>query len=178
MSATGRRQAGEASRRLASVGLDLVVSSPLERAVETATAVAAASGVPLHIDEALVEWRLTDRWADIAWEDLPSRRPGELEAYLGHPVDLDFTTETLADLAERMARATERWAHRGTVALVSHQDTVQAARLRLTGRALADLHRDKPGHAAVLHLEQSSDGWREIDHWAPGEDAAAPPRPS
>jgi len=169
LSDAGRRQALEAGRRLEAADLDLVVSSPLQRAVETATVLAEASGVEIRLDESLVEWRLGDRWADTVWEELPTQFPGELEAYLDHPDDLEFTDETLVDLAERMGDAAERWSRRGTVAIVSHQDPVQAVRLQMTGRPLTDLHRDKPGHAAVLRLDRSGPGWREVEVWSPDE---------
>jgi broad specificity phosphatase PhoE len=173
LSDVGRRQAEAAARWFERADLDVVVSSPLERAVETAAVVAGRSGAELQIDEALVEWRLGDRWAGTVWEDLPSRHPGELEAYLDHPDHLDFTPETLSAVAERMSAAAGRWAAHGVVALVSHQDTIQAARLELTGRPLADLHQVKPSHGAVVHLERSKDRWHEVGLWSPEQAPAA-----
>ena len=52
---TGREQALRVARRLASAGVDAVVSSPLIRARDTAQAIADAGGAPLILDERLTE---------------------------------------------------------------------------------------------------------------------------
>jgi broad specificity phosphatase PhoE len=52
---TGRAQAREAGERLASAGIDAVISSPLSRARDTAQAIAEATGAPLRVDERLTE---------------------------------------------------------------------------------------------------------------------------
>ena len=51
----GVSQAKSAARRLQSVALDCVVSSPLIRAVTTAEIIAKSSGIPLTIEPALAE---------------------------------------------------------------------------------------------------------------------------
>ena len=58
----------------------------------------------------------------------------------------------------------------GPLIIVSHQDPIQAARLSLTGRPLADLNRDKPQHAGVIELEaRSTVPWVECAMWAPDQ---------
>jgi hypothetical protein len=52
------------------------------------------------------------------------------------------------------------------VAIVSHQDPVQAARLSFAGRSLAGLNQDKPGHCSVITL-RPDEGWRELGMWTP-----------
>jgi broad specificity phosphatase PhoE len=54
----------------------------------------------------------------------------------------------------------------GDVVVIGHQDPLQAARLRLTGKPAAAQHQDKPGHCSVITLEQG-DPWREVGHWRP-----------
>jgi broad specificity phosphatase PhoE len=101
----------------------------------------------------------------------PSSFPGELEAYLEHPESLPFDTEPLEELADRMAAAARRLDSEhphGDVVIVSHQDPIQAARLRLIGAALSDLHKDKPGHGSVVTLRPGA-VWRVEMVWEPGE---------
>jgi broad specificity phosphatase PhoE len=97
--------------------------------------------------------------------------PGELEAYLEHPERLDFVEETLEDLADRVAsvarRLDEEHPH-GDVVVVSHQDSIQAGRLRLIGSDLSTLHENKPGNGAVVTLQPGST-WTEETVWEPGE---------
>ena len=66
----GIKQAGLAARKLAAApGVDVIVTSPLQRARRTAEAVAEATGAPLIVDDDLVE-------ADFGeWEGLTSPRP-------------------------------------------------------------------------------------------------------
>ena len=51
----GRRQAREAGERLRHAGIDAIWSSPLVRAVDTAEAIAAATGAPVNVDRRLIE---------------------------------------------------------------------------------------------------------------------------
>lgn len=172
LSGLGRAQAKEAARYLGARPIVAVWSSPLQRALETAEGVASRCGLPISVDPDLVEWALLGRWAGVAWDDVPSTHPGELEAYLDDPSRLPFADETLRSLAARVSGAIRRIdaAHRdGDVVVVGHQDPVQAARLALTGRDVAALHTDKPGHASVVTLTPGNP-WREEDMWTPEVD--------
>ncbi len=172
----GLAQARAAAAHLRHRPIVAVWSSPLERALETAAVVALPHGLPVSVDERLTEWRLADLWAGVRWEDLPSTRPDQIEAYLRDPTDIPGTPESLGELARRMSDALTdiARAHEGEVVVVGHQDPVQAARLFLTGRDLSGLHVDKPGHAAIIGLEPGVP-WRERDTWEPtGQDARPP----
>jgi broad specificity phosphatase PhoE len=169
LSPGGCRQAAAAAAHLAGIGADLLLTSPLQRALETARTIGRRLGLEPVVDDRLTEWRLGVRWNGVIWEDLPAAFPGELEAYLDHPADLPFSPESLAAAAQRLAAvATELGeTHPGAAAvLVSHQDPVQAARLFLTGGDLASLHQRKPAHAAVITLMPGSP-WREASYWEP-----------
>jgi broad specificity phosphatase PhoE len=175
LSAAGRLQAKDTARYLSSSPVVAVWSSPLERAIETAQFVAARHQLPVRVDERLTEWRLSPRWSGVVWEDLPHRLPGELEAYLERPWDLEFALETLAELAERVAEIAlelNELYPNGDVVLVGHQDPTQAARLRLTGVDYRRQQESKPGHAAVVSLRPGTP-WTELSLWEPGEPAEA-----
>lgn len=169
LSRAGSVQARSVSRYLGSQPIVAVWSSPLQRALETATPIANRAGVPVLVDEELIEWSLLSRWAGTRWADLPTTHPGELEAYLDHPGVLDFADETLEMLAKRMTGAIKRIEGRsdaGDVVVVGHQDPIQAARLALTGRSLSGLHSNKPTHASVITLAPGP-SWRELSFWEP-----------
>lgn len=170
----GLRQAKLAARFLSSQPVVAVWSSPLERALQTAQAIAARARLPVLVHPDLTEWRLSDRWAGVPWEALPDRMPGELEAYLLDPTALPFAPETLEDLATRIATVVEQLHDRhpeGDVVIVGHQDPVQAARLHLTGRPLDRLHQDKPAHGSVITLRPGPP-WIELSSWSPDETRA------
>ena len=182
LSDLGNKQALATAERLASRPLAAIVHSPLQRAVETAAAIATRHDVAVEADDRLTEWKVGARWAGIVWEDLPHRRPGELEAYLDHPTELPFSPEPLSTVAARVAAAIAAAMVRypdGEVAFVAHQDPVQAAHLALTGVSLAALHQDKPGHAEIITLStanpSSSEHWSVTERWAPEQGGAFPP---
>jgi len=185
LSDVGRVQAQAAADRLAKSPADVIVASPLDRAIETAAPIATATGTDITTDHRLTEWALGLRWAGVRWDDLPARFPGELEAYLTHPADLAFTPETLAEVGARMEDAVDHLGSRfpgGSAVLVSHQDPIQALRLALTGRPLSDLQLDKPGHGWVITLAAMPvataglPSWNEVAAWAPpAESSPFPP---
>ena len=165
----GHRQSGEAGSYLADRPLGSVWSSPLRRARETAINLAAPHHLDVNILPELGEWKLLDRWAGHPWDRITELFPGEMETYLSHPHDLSFATESLGQLAERMAKAVVEVA--GTTAdrevvVVGHQDPIQAVRLALTGRPLDRLFRDKPGHCSVITLRPGTP-WTELGKWDP-----------
>ncbi len=171
LSPHGNEQARRVGRYLGPRPVVAIWSSPLERSLRTAEAIAARSGVPVKVDPDLTEWRVSRRWKGHTWRDLPKRFPGELEAYLETPEKLPFTEESLEEVADRMAgvarRLDEGHPH-GDVVIVSHQDPIQAGRLRLIGSPLSGLQDDKPGHGAVITLRPDIT-WREETVWEPSE---------
>lgn len=169
LSDRGRSQAAQAARHLGSQPVVAVWTSPLERAMETASVVARRFGLPIRVDEDLAEWSLLDRWAGTRWDDVDATFPGELTAYLEHPNDLPFAEEPLSHMATRMTKAVERLAARhpeGDVVIVAHQDPVQAARLSLGGRELTRLHQDKPGHGSIVTFRPGRP-WTDLGMWTP-----------
>ncbi|MCY4620867.1 MAG: histidine phosphatase family protein [bacterium] len=163
LSERGRRQATWAGTHLAAHPISAVYASPLDRARETARVIALPHGLePLVLPE-VTEWALMSRWAGLPWADLDIHFPGELAAYLNDPLDLDFAPESVTQLALRVGEAVDALADRHPdqeAVVVSHQDPIQAARLRLTGQDLDRLHHDKPRHCEVISLSRSA-GWRQ-----------------
>jgi len=123
LTATGREQAVAAAARLAARGgLDLIVTSPLARARQTAGAVAAATGL-----EPVVQ----DGWAEVdfgEWEGLSHAEaerdwPEQMAAWLSDPGAAPPGGESLAAASDRVLAALDSLlaGHRGaTVLIVSH----------------------------------------------------------
>jgi broad specificity phosphatase PhoE len=169
LSELGRAQASQAARHLGSQPVVAVWSSPLERALETASIIARRFGVPVRVEDTLTEWALLDRWAGTRWDEIDTRFPGELSAYLQHPTDLAFAPESLTQMAARITSTIEALATRhpeGDVVIISHQDPVQAARLQLSGRDLSKLQEDKPGHASIVTF-RTGKPWKDLGMWTP-----------
>ena len=128
LNARGRAQAERLAARLAG-GLDLIVSSDLTRAKETAEEVARASGVEIVFDQKIREVDV-GAWTGLAYEEVERRFPEEWAAWRA---GLDVPRgggETYAGLATRVAGALERIArdHVGKrVLVVSHGAALRSA---------------------------------------------------
>ncbi|KAA3635587.1 MAG: histidine phosphatase family protein [Armatimonadetes bacterium] len=166
----GVLEAHAAADHLSGFAIDAVVSSPLVRAVSTATAIADRVGVQLAIEPDFTEWNLNPGWTGVCWEDLPAFFPGQLAAYLETPDRLDFAHESLEDLAFRMRRAALRSIpYAGSqIVIVSHQDPISSLILSLTDQPLSSLLDSPPPHASVTRIVGSAaSGWVVRDRWEP-----------
>lgn len=171
LSPHGLDQARRVGRYLGPRAVVAIWSSPLEHSLRTAEEIAARSVVPVRVDDGLKEWAITERWQGHSWTSLPDAFPGELEAYLEHPHRLDFIDEAITDLADRVSQVARRLDAEhphGDIVIVSHQDPIQAARLRLTGSDLATLHTGKPRNGSVITLRPGV-SWAEETVWEPGD---------
>lgn len=169
LSARGRRQAAWAGDTLASHRIRAVYTSPLDRAVETASEIAGRHNLACTVVADLTEWELMNRWRGLPWRELDRYRPGELDSYLASPLQMDFSPETVEELAARVGGTVSALAesHPGQeIVIVCHQDPIQTARLLLTGRSLALLHEAKPRHCELISLVPGTP-WKEIARHAP-----------
>lgn len=170
LSPHGLEQARRVGRYLGPRPVVAIWSSPLERSLRTAEEIAARSGVPVRVDPDLTAWTIKTRWQGHPWNTISERFPGELEAYLQHPTELDFADETLADVADRAAAVARRLDSEhphGDVVIVSHEGPIQAGRLRLIGSQLDTFHTEKPEYGSVVTLRPGST-WLEETVWDPG----------
>ena len=126
----GRLQAAALAERLRPVPLAAIVTSPLERCLETAAAILAGREPPppLHVDERVGEVRYG------AWtgRELKALRKDPLWAIVqGHPSGAVFPDgEGLAAMSARATAAVRAWNEAlgpgATYALVSHGDVIKA----------------------------------------------------
>jgi broad specificity phosphatase PhoE len=119
----GVRQATLAARRLArGPAIDVVVTSPLQRARRTAEAVAEATGAALAVDDDLVEADF-GAWQGLTFAEAGERWPQELAAWMGSPDASPPDGESFAMVALRVLTALDRLmeAHRyARAVVVSH----------------------------------------------------------
>ena len=156
----GVQQAVAAAKRLASAGLDVIVTSPLRRAVQTADEVAAATGVPVVTDAG---FRETDfgAWEGLTFSEVRERWPAELNRWLADPAAAPPGGESLAEVSERVTAALHRVLaarERQTVLIVSHVTPIKmlvATALLAPPAALYRMHLDV---AALCEIDWYADG--------------------
>ena len=119
----GIKQAGLAARRLAAApGVDVIVTSPLQRARRSAEAVAEATGAPMIVDDDLAEADF-GQWQGLSFAEASERWPDELAAWLASPDAAPPGGESFAVVALRVLGAMDRLikAHQhSTAVVVSH----------------------------------------------------------
>jgi broad specificity phosphatase PhoE len=137
LSELGRKMAERVAEHFAGQDVTHLGSSPLERAQQTAAPTAAALGLPVQIDERLIEADNVFEGKTFGVGDGSLRRPAHW-VHLRNPLRPSWG-EPYRDLARRMlaAIADARDAARGHEALlVSHQLPIWTARSFATGRRL------------------------------------------
>lgn len=140
---TGRAQAVRLAERVRSMGLTAIVSSDLERAVETTRFVTDATGMAPGLDSDLREVDVGD-WTGRSYDEIAELHPEEWAAW---SAGLDVRRgggETYAELALRVERAVSR-IERGRVLVVSHGGAIKSFVAKILGvsneglRALAGI---------------------------------------
>jgi len=124
----GRRQAAALAARLALLPIDALYSSPLDRTVETAQAIAGPRGLPLRLVEGLGEVRYGE------WQGAELKELYKHELWPGvqfYPSGTRFPGgETLGEAQVRMVATLDalRAQHpQGVIAVVSHADIIKLA---------------------------------------------------
>ena len=151
----GRAQAEAAARRLATLPVTAVYSSPLERTRETATPVAQAHGLRVRIERGVLEVDYGD-WTDLPLAQL--RRRALWRTVQQAPSRVTFPGgESIRAAQQRAVEATERLAaaHAGeTIVLVSHADVIKAVIAHHLGMGLDLFQRlvISPASSSVLVL--------------------------
>jgi len=123
----GRQQAADAGQRLATAGVDVVVTSPLLRARQTAEVIAAAAGLEPVVEDGLRE---TDfgAWEGCTFGEVQLSWPDELAAWLSDTAVAPPDGESFDATAVRVRRARDRLlaAHGGrTLVVVSHVSPIK-----------------------------------------------------
>ena len=122
----GRAQAGAIAARVAPYGPDRVVTSPLRRTVQTAEIVGAACGLPIAVEDRLVEVDYGE-YDGLPFTELPADLVRQWRT------DADFAPpggESLASVGVRMAALSRELladVDRAPVVAVSHVSPIKAA---------------------------------------------------
>jgi broad specificity phosphatase PhoE len=121
----GREQAAALARRLAGSGAERVVSSPLQRAQVTATAIAATLGVSVETEPRLVEMDYGE-WDQRSFSEFP---PEDLVRWRRDASFAPPGGESLLAVGERVASLCEELVAGPAVIAVSHVSPIKAAAL-------------------------------------------------
>jgi probable phosphoglycerate mutase len=160
LTVTGLRQADAAAKRLAGAGLDVIVTSPLLRARQTAAAVASLGGADVVVDEGFRETDFGD-WEGLTFAEVRDRWPAEMAAWLADPAVAPPAGESLSAVRDRvcegLARVLAAYQER-RVLIVSHVTPIKtliALAVLAPSAALYRMHLDV---AALSEIDWYADG--------------------
>ncbi|MGN9841774.1 bifunctional RNase H/acid phosphatase [Nonomuraea sp. H19] len=162
LTANGLAQASAAAERLSREPYrpDVIVTSPLKRARQTAAAVAQRTGLDVEVDEDLREADF-GAWEGHTFTEVQRKWPAELAAWLADPTTDPPGGESFATTAVRVQAAGERLVERyagKTVLAVSHVTPIKML-LRLALMApLESLYRMHLDLACLSLIEYYADG--------------------
>jgi len=147
----GHRQALNLADRLAREQIDVVYSSTLARAYDTAVAIAREHSLDVHRDPRLDEID-QGSWEGLRRDEIALRNPRELAAWQSYPVDLRLPGgETLEEVRSRVRAALDdiMMLHDGKViCLVAHSVSMAVVKHELQGMTLREALANLPANAS------------------------------
>jgi broad specificity phosphatase PhoE len=162
LNAAGRAQAERLSSRLAQLPIRAIYTSPLERAIETAEAIAKPHALEPQRDEELGEVRFGS-WEGLTIAELQQRKDFRKYNLFRSGARPPGGGELMIEVQSRMVREVVRLAEQHpeeTVALVSHGDPLRAVVAWCLGIPLDLLLRFELGTASVSVVELAEWGPR------------------
>jgi broad specificity phosphatase PhoE len=171
----GRRQAASLAEALSEFPISTVVSSPLERARETAKYLTSARNLQLQFEPDLMDTNV-GHWSGQIFEDLLKSDPA-WKAYLQDPTVAPAGIETFPQVQQRVVAAVEHWRTCENVgsylAFVAHADVIKlllAHYMRLDVKRAANLAIDNASVSVVQigkeeRLHVVAIGWTPRPGW-------------
>jgi broad specificity phosphatase PhoE len=156
LNALGRKQTQILAEGLAHVSFDAIFSSDLDRAYETACAVARGQGVEVQIEARLREINLGE-WEGLTREEIRKNYPAEWRDYEQFPSEARPPGgESILELAGRIIPAVSdicRMHPSGLVLIVSHGVALAALICHTQGVSLEQAFDYVPDNAVPLSIE-------------------------
>jgi probable phosphoglycerate mutase len=163
LSEVGRCQAERLADRLQAFAVDAVLSSPRERALETAEPIAARHRRSIDIVPALDEVDF-GQWTGRRFDELND--DARWRSFNRHRADISIPGgELLVEVQARVIRLVEILREQqpeGGFVLVTHGDVIRAALLHWLGMPLDFIHRLEIGPASRSSLRVEGGEWRVL----------------
>lgn len=176
----GLQQAAALGQALAGEPLAAVLSSDLQRARQTAQAVAELQHLPVRTD-ALLRERCYGAFEGLLYADIAARYPHEYAQWQSRQIDAvmpsgERQAESFRQFYARANGAIARWAQQydgQTIAIVAHGGVLECAYRAAVGMSL-DSPRDFQVRNASVNRFSHADGKLHLVHWGNIEHLAAP----
>ncbi len=175
LTALGREQAAQLAEGLRPLPISAIISSPLERAVETARYLDEGRGLPIQLEPELMDLN-SGPWAgqiaDVLLAQDPARR-----AFLRNPTIVPPGVESFPELQKRAVAAVQHWLSLESTgpcpAFVTHDDVVKVLLAYYMGLPLEHARAIVVGNASASVVALEGDhparilatGWSPSPEW-------------
>jgi len=166
LSDVGRRQAESLARRMKTISVEALYSSPLVRALETARMVGQAIGLEPWVDQRLVELNY-GAWEGRPFEEVKRTMPAVYQAWDADPAHVAPPEgETGLQLIERvtpfLAELAQKYQH-GNVVVVCHRTVCRLLACHIMGVPLSEYrHRVAMENGALNIFETREGKWHVV----------------
>lgn len=154
---TGRKQAARLADALHILPISAIISSPLERALDTAEIIAQGRGLSVQLEPELMDTNV-GHWAGKVYDDLAKNDP-DWKAFVRDPTVAPEGIETFPQVQQRVVAAVERWRTQETIgaypAFIAHADIIKLLLAHYTGL--------EAGRAGSLFIDNASVSLVELD---------------
>lgn len=153
------KEGEEQARRLARLDADEIFSSPLERAIQTATPLAERLGLSIHIDEAFSEVDFGD-WSGMTIPELQAVPEWTLFNRFRSSFRLpggELMLEVQKRVVDKLGRLAAQYPEK-TIAVFSHADVIKAAVSHYVGAPLDLMDRIEIYPASVTRIRVAEGG--------------------
>ncbi len=153
----GRKQAARLADALHILPINVIISSPLERARDTAEIIAQDRSLTVQLEPDLMDTNV-GHWAGKVFDDLAKNDP-DWKAFVRDPTVAPEGVESFLQVQQRVVAAVERWCKQEStstyLAFVAHADIIKLLIAHYTGLAA--------GRAATLFIDNASVSLVELD---------------
>ncbi|HZR42847.1 MAG TPA: histidine phosphatase family protein [Ktedonobacteraceae bacterium] len=153
---TGKQQATRLAEALSSLPISAIISSPLERARDTAAYIAKGRDLEIQFEADLMDTKI-GHWTGQVIRELAQNDPA-WKAYVKDPTVAPEGVETFPQVQQRVVAAVERWLTKDIgayPAFVAHADVIKLIIAYYTGL--------EPGRAGSLLVENASVSVVEVE---------------
>ena len=148
LSDRGREQVRKLADRLASYSIDAIYSSPLQRAVTTATEIARTTSAPLHLLDDLREMNYGN-WEGKSFLDVRKTDEGHYQRWIGEPDYPCPDGESHTDVLVRMKRAFDVVSASKRPVIVTHGTAIRIGATALLNAPISMAHHLAQQNASI-----------------------------
>ncbi len=157
----GRQQAARLAEALTVLPVSAIISSPLERARDTAEIIAKGRDIPIQLEPDLMDTQIGN-WAGQVIEDVSKNDPAWKE-YVRNPSIAPEGVETFPQVQQRVVAAVERWRTQENIGtypvFVAHADVIKLLVAHYSGLEAVK--------AGSVHIDNASVSLIELENEHP-----------